>query len=333
MANTQYFVRAYAINSHGTAYGNILEFTTTVVGLPQIPENVIATAGDKVVTISWNVASEASEYNIYWSTESDVSRTKYSGVFSNISETSFLHTQLGVGIRYYYVVTSENGIGESSESQVAMSATPLLYESNSISSQGAKQYYQITISDGEDLFIRTNISSEHQDYYLYVKFGTVPTTIDYDTCSKTGADEAIHISNTQAGTYYIMVYAQDYENLVTGAYTITGSTNVNSLNIGTNFNSTITHTQEKHFYEVDVQEGENLFVNVYRATTWQKYHLYAKYGTLPTLADFDANSVTGEDEFVGIFGTQAGTYYIMVFAHDYEHLADGSYSIEIKNEF
>lgn len=87
----------------------------------EIPTGVIATAGNGTVTISWNTVISATSYNIYWSVTSGVTRT--SGIKITSAARPYTHISLTNGTTYYYVVTSVNSDGESSESS-QVTATP-----------------------------------------------------------------------------------------------------------------------------------------------------------------------------------------------------------------
>jgi len=325
---TTYFVRAYATNNAGTAYGNELSFTTLEDPSPGAPVNISATPGLDKVTLKWNIVEDATTYNVYWSYNPDVSKANYTGVFNDINDIPFVHSGLAMNTTFYYVVTAGNNYGESPESTIAKATTFLLYETNNMTANGQKHYYQATVTNGEKLFITTNIASHHQAFHLYIKYDSLPTTTNYDYSSKTNQDEAINITNTQSGTYYIMVYADDYENLVTGSYTITGSTSVIALTMESTYNASMSHYEEKDYYEVTTTSGQNLFLNVHINETYNDFYLYVKHGSLPTKTDYDAISATGDDEAINISNTETGTYYIMVLAHDYENLVNGGYNIK-----
>lgn len=87
---------------------------------PSAPTNVVATAGDGRVTITWDSVEGADSYNLYWDTTSVSSETgtKIEGVTS-----PYEHTGLDNGVTYYYVVTAVNEAGESDDSAM-VSATP-----------------------------------------------------------------------------------------------------------------------------------------------------------------------------------------------------------------
>lgn len=82
-----------------------------------IPDNISAiSSGDREITISWNPVSGATTYNIYWLKISGVTidlGNKISGVSS-----PYVHdSNLDPDDTYYYVVTAENALIESIESE------------------------------------------------------------------------------------------------------------------------------------------------------------------------------------------------------------------------
>lgn len=89
--------------------------------IPDPPGNIQAVAGDEHNTISWDAAAGATSYNIYWDTETGV--TKETGTKIEDVTSPYDHTELENGVEIFYVVTAENGAGESDESD-EVSATP-----------------------------------------------------------------------------------------------------------------------------------------------------------------------------------------------------------------
>ncbi|MEY4482966.1 MAG: hypothetical protein RL693_418, partial [Verrucomicrobiota bacterium] len=86
---------------------------------PSTPGGLIATAGHMQVTLGWNPASGAANYNIKRS-------TMIGGPFAAISNTSatvYTDNTAFNGTTYYYVVTAVNDSGESTNSN-EISATP-----------------------------------------------------------------------------------------------------------------------------------------------------------------------------------------------------------------
>lgn len=79
------------------------------------------TPGSGQNTLVWTSVSGATAYNIYWSTSTPV--TKISGDKLAGVTSPYDHTGLGSGITYYYVVTAEDDIEESDESN-ELNGTP-----------------------------------------------------------------------------------------------------------------------------------------------------------------------------------------------------------------
>ncbi|MBF0501020.1 MAG: hypothetical protein HQM09_12855 [Candidatus Riflebacteria bacterium] len=83
------------------------------------PVNVKCLAGNGKNTLTWDVATGAMSYNIYWSTQSGVTRSSGAPLIGVSSP--FDHTGRTNGIPYYYVVTSVGSLGESVESMQVVS--------------------------------------------------------------------------------------------------------------------------------------------------------------------------------------------------------------------
>jgi thermitase len=87
---------------------------------PPAPTNLVATAGNAQVSLTWGASTGATSYNVKRSTTTG-------GPYTTIKtgQTSASYTDTGVtnGTKYYYVVTAVNGNGESGNSNEA-NATP-----------------------------------------------------------------------------------------------------------------------------------------------------------------------------------------------------------------
>ena len=93
---------------------------SAALALPELT-GVTATPGNGQVTIAWTAVTDATSYNIYWSTTSGV--TIANGTKITDVASPFVQTGLTNGITYYYIVTAVNNGGESTPSP-QVSAVP-----------------------------------------------------------------------------------------------------------------------------------------------------------------------------------------------------------------
>ena len=89
--------------------------------LPPAPTSLVVMPGIEQASLSWSTITNASGYNVYWSTSSPVS--KFDTKITNVS-TNYTHGSLTGGSRYYYAVTSiVNGIESALSTE--LSAVPI----------------------------------------------------------------------------------------------------------------------------------------------------------------------------------------------------------------
>jgi len=173
------------------------------------------------------------------------------------------------------------------------------------------KYYQVSVTAGEHLFVVLDDDYNYYSYDLYIKFGSLPTTVDYDDKGDSpNADQAVEIVSTQAGTYYIMVRSTSSG----GNYTIVAhdDSTFPTLTLGTPQAGSLQGTYDIKYYQVSVTAGEPLFVILDGEDNYDHYDLYIKFGALPTTADYDDKGDSpNADQEVEIASTQAGNYYVM----------------------
>lgn len=125
--STTYFYILTAVNSAGESAASVQVAATTLAAnspppaVPAAPTGITAVGGDNQVTISWAAVTDATSYNVYWSTTSGVTAstgTKIAGVTS-----PFVHAGLNASTAYFYVVTAVNTAGESGPSVQATATT------------------------------------------------------------------------------------------------------------------------------------------------------------------------------------------------------------------
>jgi len=109
--------------------------------LPNAPSNITVVTGNVQATVSWSSVTGATSYNIYWSATSGVNKSTGTKI-SNVTGP-YTHTGLTNGSVYYYVVTSINAVGESTES-VQVAATLTLVVGSSRSTPYARTQVAVT---------------------------------------------------------------------------------------------------------------------------------------------------------------------------------------------
>ena len=82
----------------------ITDHTISVVTNAIITADLVATAGDECVVLTWGDVPEATSYNLYWSVEPGV--TKASGTLIENIFSPFTHDDLMPGTQYYYALAS-----------------------------------------------------------------------------------------------------------------------------------------------------------------------------------------------------------------------------------
>src|SRR5205823_5240685 len=116
---TTYYYVVSAVNTSGESSNSGQVSATPQLGVPGAPTNVVATAGNGQVGLSWSASSGASSYNVKRSTTNGGPYT----TVASPSTTSYTETGLTNGTTYYYVVSAVNTAGQSPNSG-QVSATP-----------------------------------------------------------------------------------------------------------------------------------------------------------------------------------------------------------------
>ena len=116
---TTYYYVVAAVNGAGTSANSSQVSATPQLAVPPVPTNVVASAGNGQVGLSWSASSGATSYNVGRSTTSGGPYT----TIGSPTATTYTDTAVSNGTTYYYVVAAVNGAGTSANSS-QVSATP-----------------------------------------------------------------------------------------------------------------------------------------------------------------------------------------------------------------
>jgi fibronectin type 3 domain-containing protein len=189
---TTYFYVVSAVNTAGEST-NSSQVSATPQAVPAAPTNLVATAGNAQVGLSWSASSGATSYNVKRSTTSGGPYT----TIASPTTTSYTDTGLTNGTTYFYVVSAVNAAGQSANSS-QVSATPQLavpppVPTNLVATAGNAQVgLSWSASSGATSY---NVQRSTTSGGPYTSIGT-PTTTSY---TDTGV--------TNGTTYYYVVAA------------------------------------------------------------------------------------------------------------------------------
>ena len=187
-------------------------------------------------------------------------------------------------------------------------------ESNLSGATGSEVVYSLNVPSGaSDLSF--SMSGGSGDADLYVRFGSEPTSDDWDCRPyESGNNETCDIQNVQAGTYYVMVQGYSTYSGVSlvGEYT-GGSTGGGSG--GETYEDLSATTGNWLRYTVNIPAGTSSF-DVTISGGSGDADLYLNYGSQPNTGTYDCRPyLGGNNESCSVSSPQAGTYHIGVRAY------------------
>ena len=157
------------------------------------PSGVTAMPGNGQVTIAWTAETDATSYNIYWSTTPGV--TTANGTKITGAASPYVHSGLTNGTTYYYVVTSVNKDGESAPSS----------EVSATLGQPAPTGVTATPGNGQ-ITIGWTAEADVISYNIY--WSTTPGVTTTNGTKIAGVTRPhIHSGLTNGTTYYYVVTA------------------------------------------------------------------------------------------------------------------------------
>jgi hypothetical protein len=314
-AGTTYYIRAYATNSVGTAYGNQISFTTTNISasLPTLsttsPNSITNSTAVSGGNISSDGGSNVTQRGVCWSS------TQNPSISNNITNSgtgigSFTSSLTGLtaNTTYYVKAYATNGVGTAYGNQLSFTTTTPSVSLATLTTMSVTSITTTSSTNGG------NISNDGGSAVTSrgVCWGTTanPTIANSFTSNGTGIGTFTSSITglTPATTYYVRAYATNsvgtaYGNQV--SFT-TASPSVSLATLTTTSVTSITTTSSTSGGNISNDGGAAV---TSRGVCW---------GTTanPTIANSFTNNGTGIGTFTSsITGlTPATTYYVRAYA-------------------
>ena len=175
---------------------------------------------------------------------------------------------------------------------------------------GSEKLYRIDVPAGQTN-LEIKMSGGTGDADLFVKFGSRPTTTDYDYRPyQTGNNETVTVNNPAAGTWYIMIRAYvDYSGVTLKA----SYGDVLMLKDGVPEKDLAGALNSQTFFRIDVPAGMDSILFSMSGGTGNA-DMYIKRGAKPTTSSWDYRPIRDDNtESVSIGGSSVpGTWYVML---------------------
>ena len=244
--NTTYYVRAYATNGMGVAYGDEVEFTTLSISIPGVTTASVTNIGQTTATGGGNVISDGgatvTECGICWSTDHapTISNSHATGIMlSGTSNFVVSMTNLTANTTYYvkaYAINSQGtAYGEEVNFTTNAIGMPTVTTANvtNVTQTTATCGGNVTADGGSTVTARGVCWSTSQNPTVSGSHTTDGTGTGSFTSSITGL--------TQGLTYYVRAYAT---NSAGTSYGEQKTFTTNSVNLPTVTTNSVTNVQQ-----------------------------------------------------------------------------------------
>ena len=318
-AGKKYYVRAYAINSKGTAYGKEVTFTTTAYGLPTVTTSAATNVSYTTATCGGNVTADGgqtvTERGICYSTSQNptTSNTKITKGNGTGSFTCNI-TGLTAGKKYYVRAYAKNSKGIAYGNQVTLTTTayglPTVTTSavTNVSYTTATCGGNVTADGGASITERGICYSTSQNPTTSNTKITKGNGTGSFTCNMTGL--------TAGKKYYVRAYAKNSKGTAYGNQVVLSTTSPSAPTVTTGTSFACTSTTSMTCYGTVVSDNGASIVE--RGICWDMFSNPTINGSHST-----ANSGIGNFE-VSITNLNMGaSYHVRAYARNSEGLSYG----------
>ena len=308
-ANTTYYIKAYAINSQGTAYGDEVNFKTDDIGKPTVTTSNVTNITQTTATCGGNITNDGgatiTAKGVCWSTSQNptISGQHTSDSTGTSSFTSSI-TGLIAGETYYVRAYAINSVGTSYGEQKSFTTNsankPTITTNNVINVNQTSAFCGGNVTDdgGGTVTARGVCWSNSSN----------PTISNSHTTDGTGTGSfsSYIIGLTPNTTYYVRAYATNCAGTSYGEQKTFTTSNINLPTVRTDVVTNVTQTSAICGGNVTNDGGGTV---TRRGLVWSTH-------TNPTLSDYGVNSGTGTGSFTAnMTGLSPGTtYYVRAFA-------------------
>ena len=310
VSGTTYYVRAYATNVAGTAYGNQVSFTTTAVVMPTLTTTIITGITNTTAQSGGEITNEGGSRvtlrGICWSTTENP--TTASDTTANGSGTgNFISqlTELTPGTTYYVRAYAVNSAGTAYGNQVSFATTSIIVPTltttavTAITAESATSGGNISADGGSPVTARGVVWNTAEN----------PTTANNSTSNSTGTGSFVsNLTSLAAGTtYYVRAYATNAAGTAYGNQISFTTAVIPGVPVLTTTNLTVvTTTGATTGGTISNNGGSAITANGVCWSTSQN----------PTIADDLTTDATGSVTFVSnLTGLTPGTvYYVRAYA-------------------
>ena len=326
--NTTYYVRAYAINSKGTAYGTQVTFTTSKsISLPTVTTTIVSSIRFNYAMTGGNVTNEGgasvTDRGVVYSTTKNPTTTSSTKVASGSGAGVFITPleNLSPNTTYYVRAYATNSSGTAygteltftTEKQVVM-ATVTTASVSQVTTNSAFVEANVTNDGGGDITERGFVFSINQN-------PTTASAAKVTAGTGKGAFSSTIDGLTPSTTYYVRAYAKNSAGTAYGGQAIfTTSDLPTSVTL-----PTVTTTAASSIKETSAVTGGNVTSDG-NATVTERGIVYNTYAnpTVTTATKVLIGSGKGSFTYT-LTGLQSNTkYYVRAYATNEKGTAYGS---------